>query len=167
MSNEDDAWEQFKEKQNVLAKEMHREWEKLKQYQAAFDFSVFELPNKGDDGPEFSVGWVEPGSSGEFDPCSEEHYCEYVGDAISVVKRYIEEFPNRTTGNWSFSNPTEEPCLNVAKAFGAYALDYHLHNGKWPTEFKCNGKVYSDDWCWAQGLVLFDTKFLEEFDGRY
>ena len=46
MSNEDDAWEQFKEKQNVLAKEMHREWEKLKQYQDAFDFSVFELPNK-------------------------------------------------------------------------------------------------------------------------
>ena len=28
-----DAWEQFKQKQNVLAEEMHREWEKLKQHQ--------------------------------------------------------------------------------------------------------------------------------------
>ena len=157
----DDAWEQFKEKQNVLAKEMNREWEKLKQHQDAFDFSVLELPNEGDDGPEFSVGWVEPGSSWEFDPCPDEHYCEYVGDAIMVAKCYIQEFPNRKTGNWAFSNPTEKPCLNVEKAFKTYALDYHLHNGEWPTEFKCNDKVYGEDWCWVQ-CMLIDFDFLEE-----
>jgi len=144
----------FKPQTKSLKLKMNREWESLKQQQEAFDFSVFEIVDKDGDDPDFSMRWVEPGLSWEFDPCPEEHYCGYIGEAISVAKSYIDEFPNRKTGNWSFINPTEKPCRNVEKAFDAYALDYHLHNGEWPTEFKCNGKVYGEDWCWVRSMFI-------------
>ena len=73
-----------------------REWSELIEQQEEFDF-YFE------DRGTWHFCWIYPGASWEFDPYEDEHHCEDIEDAIEMANCYIEEFPNRKTGDWSYN----------------------------------------------------------------
>jgi hypothetical protein len=77
-----------------LKRKMYREWSKLKKQQDEFDFSV--------DDETWHFCWIDPGASWVFDPNDDSHYCHDIEDGIWAAKLYIEEYPNRETGKWSW-----------------------------------------------------------------
>lgn len=79
-----------------MEKSSEQEWSKLIEQQEEFDF-YFE------DRGTWHLCWIYPGASWEFDPYEDEHHCEDIEDAIEMANCYIEEFPNRKTGDWSYN----------------------------------------------------------------
>ena len=79
-----------------LKQRMYREWSKLKKQQDEFDFSV------DDECETWHFCWIDPGASWVFDPNEDNHHCDTIEDGLWAAKLYIEEYPNRETGKWSW-----------------------------------------------------------------